>query len=92
MDHAVDVGIHHAVDAAPHPAVHIHRSGGALGGHRRLQLKAGLFHNDIAHQQDLGQDEHDQEHGDQGAPADALTDAHNGGLGGYLADEESGGA
>ena len=58
---------------------------------RHLDIEPGPLHDLVPQVQDLRQDEHDQEHGDQRPPAQALADAHDGGLRGDPADQEPGG-
>ena len=88
----MNLRIHKAGDPAPHPAVHESSTAqplGSGGSRGQLHLEAGLFYNLVAQHQNLGQHKHNQEHGDQGAPAEALSNAHDRGLGGDLPDEET---
>ena len=58
---------------------------------RVSDIEPGLFHNQIAQQQNLGQHKHNKDDGNQGSPAQVLADAHDGGLRGDPADQEPGG-
>ena len=88
----MDLRVHKAGDPAPDTAIDKGGAGETLRGDGRcgeLYLEAGLFHDPVAQHQDLRQDEHDQEHGDQRAPAEALANAYDGRLRGDLPDEEA---
>ena len=87
--HALDLGIHYAGNTAPNPAVDIDGAMGTSGNLRHLEIEPGPLHDPVAQEQDLGQDEHDQKHGDQRPPAQAHSDAHYGGLRGDPANQKA---
>ena len=70
-------------------ALHPHRAGMALEGQAGLDGEGGLFNDDVAQQKNLGQNAHDQEDGDQGAPAQAHADGGDGRVGGQEPDQNT---
>ena len=80
---------HYAGNTAPNPAVDIDGAMGTPGNLRHLEIEPGPLHDPVAQEQDLGQDEHDQEHGDQRPPTQALADAHNGTFRGEFPNKET---
>ena len=63
---------------------------GTPGNLRHLEIEPGPLHDPVAQEQDLGQDEHNQKHGDQRPSAQAFSYAHDGGFCGDPSDEEPG--
>ena len=89
MEQAAELGVHHAGDVAPDVAVYQQGAGAALNGQPGLDGKGRLLDDDVPQQQNLGQNAHDQEDGNQGAPAQAHADGGDGGRGGQQADGDA---
>ena len=79
------------MDLAGDHAVHEHPAGGlTLPQNGPGHGEGGLIHDAAADEQNLGQNEQHQQHGEDGAPSQALADAGDGGLRGHLADQQAG--
>ena len=90
MQHALDLGIYHAVDVTADAAVDVHRAAGSAGGHAdALHLKAGALDDGVAQHQDLRQNKQYQDDGNDGAAAQALADSGDNGVGGQHADQHT---
>ena len=90
VDICPDDAVHIAMDLTANQAVHPDMSGAADPGQAGFRHgEGGLVHDLAADEQNLRQYEHNQNHGDDGAPAKALTDAHNGGMGGHHANQDA---
>ena len=90
VDIRPDDAVHIAMDLTANQTVHPDMSGAADPGQAGFRHgEGGLVHNLAADEQNLRQYEHNQNHGDDGAPTKALTDAHNGGMGGHHANEDA---
>ena len=78
------------MDLAPNQAVHPDMSGAADPGQAGLRHgEGGLIHDLAADEQDLRQYEHNQNHGDDGAPTKALADADDGRMRGHHANQDA---
>ena len=91
MQHALDFGIHNAVDVTADAAIDVHRAAGGAGRHAdALHLKAGALDDGIAQYQDLRQNEQNQNDGNDGAAAQAFTDGGDDRVSGQHTDQHTG--
>ena len=93
LDGSVDLSVYHAADIALYMALQPHRTlAGSYLGRFGVSLDAGALDDSVAQHQKGGQYKQHQENGNDGATAQAST--HNGyhGLGGQIADEQTGGS
>ena len=87
----VDLCIDHAADIAPDAAMDMHGAAGRAdlpvqAGH----FKAGALDDGIAQHQNLGQHRQNQHNGDDGAPAQAVADGGDDGVGGHHGNQAAG--